>query len=453
MNVIIIGSGAAALSAAQSAQMINPKANVILISEEEVHPYRKPAIVKLIQGIVEDPEEIAHGYLETKKSKLQFKDKFNPNAIENIKVNLNSRVDRVDPEKKMVYFTSLDTGKSNSLTYSNLVLATGACAFTPPVEGNHLEGCFSCWTAKQALEISEYAKNVKNAVVVGAGFTGLETAENLVRRGIKTIVAVRSRLLRTLVEPDISVILTERIHKEGINVICNARELEVLGNKKVEGFKINGKTYPAELVVFATGARPNVDLIKDFNPEMNGRALKLNKELSTSIPNIYAAGNVGDYHDFILNKRFFLPVARLASYQGRIAGMNAAGGKARDIGFMKAQIDQITGIQVAAVGHNLDSLNSANIEAKVEDWSDRFVDFEGEKPIVKVIIGPENKIYGAQVLRTQFAGVIATHFFQAMKKRVNADEIILPKNTGPMSSSILIKEKRFYDIVKKNHMF
>ncbi|MHA2059782.1 MAG: NAD(P)/FAD-dependent oxidoreductase [Candidatus Ranarchaeia archaeon] len=449
MKIIIVGSGSAALTAAYSAQMANPEAGITLISEEGEHPYRKPAIVKLIQGVIHDPLDLSHGYLQASGDQFTFKETFNPNALSKIEVRLQTKATFVDPEKKIVKVQSMKDGKQKSLSYSSLVLATGATAFIPPIEGSQLKGCFANWTMKQAVDITKYAAQAKKALIVGGGFTGLESAENLIHRGLKTSIVEQYNLLWAMVEPDISDLIAHRLTNQGINVYSNHKKLRILGKNKVEGFALNGKSNPADLVIFATGARPNVDLIQDYNPEMNGRSLSINEKMETSLPNIYAAGNVADYFDFTLQKRMYLPVARLAAYQGRIAGINAAGKSARDIGFLKAQIDQVMGLQIAGLGHNSITLKNHNISARVEDWSDQFKHFEGDNAIVKLLIGNKDKILGAQVIRSKYAGVIAAPLFQAMKRNLPVSEIELPEKTQPMATRLLTKKQVFYDLVRK----
>jgi NADPH-dependent 2,4-dienoyl-CoA reductase/sulfur reductase-like enzyme len=449
LKIIIVGSGSAALTAAYSAQIANPEARITLVSKEREHPYRKPAIVKLIQGVIHDPLDLSHGYLQSSGDQFSFKETFNPNALSKIEVRLQTKVTYVDPDKKIVKIHPIKDGKEKSLPYSNLILATGATAFIPPVEGSQLTGCFANWTMKQAIEIAEYAAKAKNALIVGGGFTGLETAENLIHRGLKTSIVEQYKLLWAMVEPDISDLIANRLKNQGINVYCNNKKLRILGKNKVEGFVLNGKPNPADLVIFATGARPNVDLIKDYNPKMNGRSLSVNEKMETSLSNIYAAGNVADYFDYTLQKRTYLPVARLAAYQGRIAGINAVGKSARDIGFLKAQIDQVMGLQIAGIGHNSITLKNHNISARVEDWSDQFEHFEGDKAIVKILIGDKDKILGAQVIRSKYAGVIAAPLFQAMKRNLPVSELKFPEKSQPIATRLLTKKKVFYDLVRK----
>ncbi|MHA1839073.1 MAG: NAD(P)/FAD-dependent oxidoreductase [Candidatus Ranarchaeia archaeon] len=425
-SVLIVGSGGAGAVAAVYAQRTKPDADITVVTREHSVAYRKPAIVKIIEGQAPDMKGIILGDLIMEDGRrAYFKQRYSALAKERIRVLRETEVTSLDMKRQAAKIIRKATGDEDEIRFDSVVLATGATATKPNIDGAHLPGTFTMWSASEAQKLLDELKTANRALVVGVGFVGLETTEILVKMGIETFVAVRSRLLRTLVEPDLSEIIMAHLRSEGVNFIQSARIERIEGKSHVKSVRINGKSMPFDMVIFAAGARPNVQLGTAIGCNLEGRAYRVNNYMETTVPKVYAAGNCAAYFDGILQRYLYLPVVRLAAYQGQIAGTNAAGGKIADEGFVKGQIDHIAGLQIASIGHSSEVLKGLNLPFKVFDVSEHFTMFSGaNKPEVRFVVGEKERLLGAQVIREQFIGELAFLLYEAINQGKSMSQVL-----------------------------
>jgi len=415
-KILIIGGGTAGLVAAYRARETNTEAEITVLSEELYLPYRKPSLSCVIKGTISRPDEIAMyplHLLESKKIRL----------LRGVKAY------RIDVDERTVNAKDVKTKTKKTLSYDALVLATGGYGFIPPVKGVHLKNVFTLRTFDDALRISEMAERGKSAVVVGAGFVALEIAEALARRDVKVTLIVRSRILRRLIEPDFSLYVQKKVEQSGIRILVGTDVEEIGGVKSVKYVRASGQKIETSMVIFATGVRPSVKLAERSGIKFGRYGIHVDGYMRTSVPEIYAAGDCVETLDLITKKGTYVPIGSIAAQQGGIAGINAAGGSEKCEGFLRAQSDNVFGLEVSSIGHGSVTAKELGIKVSLEDMKTpstigKRSYFQKKYPVkVKVSVDQKGKVVGAQVIGYRFTTQNFYALFQAIRERMTVNEL------------------------------
>ena len=300
-NFVIVGSGVAAVSAANAIRARNEVASITLISKEASYPYYRPALSDLIVKDVPTEEF----YL-------------NPEAYyaeKNITLKLSTTVESLDATNK-----SLVLSDGITMSYDKLILATGSSNFIPPIKGANAEGVFSIKDKEDALALREYAKGKSKAVIIGGGVLGLEAADALQELGLQiTVIEAAPRIMPRQLEESASAFMQNILATKNINLITEASAQEIVANSnKVTGVKVNNELIEADLVVISVGVRANTGLAVSANITVD-RGIVVNENMQTSVADIYACGDVAQFEGISTN--LWAP----AIEQGKVAGTNAVG--------------------------------------------------------------------------------------------------------------------------------
>jgi len=327
-RIVVVGGGVAGLSAAEYARKSNPQASVTLVHKEPDPPYNRLNLTRFLANEVQE-RELA----------LRSPEWYSEQRVDLVPGDV-ARIDRLE------HLVELRDG--SMLGYDQLVLANGSHPFVPPIPGAARDGVHSLRTKAHALEILEHVRAGTRCVCLGGGLLGLETAGALAHRGAQVAVLEGFDWLlpRQLAEPA-GRLLEARLRALGIEVRCAVRADEILGDEAVHGVKLTDDTeLPADLVVLATGVRPNSHLARQC-----GLAVKtgvvVDDEMRTSDEKIFAAGDVTEHQGVV----YGLWPAALA--QGRVAGTNAGGGQATFAGMPPATQLKVLDIPVFSVGQFL----------------------------------------------------------------------------------------------------
>ncbi|WP_297445669.1 FAD-dependent oxidoreductase [Desulfurobacterium sp.] len=315
MKYVIVGNSAAAVGCINGIRKVNKEGEITVITYEKEGCYSKPMIADILVDLPE--EKLIY------KGKKFFEQK-------NVRVLLGTKAIKIDPEKKEVV---LDTGIAES--YNKLLISTGAKPFVPPIKGSEKEGVFTFTELSKAKAAKEYiTKNgIKDVVVIGSGFIGLEVAYFLRKKGINVyVVELLNKVLGKALDNRGSEIVEKIMRDIGINFFFEDTVEEILGNEKVESVKLkSGKIINAEMVIVAIGVRPNTELAQTAGIKVN-RGIDTNLFMETSIPDIYAAGDCVENIDITDGTKKNLPLFPLAFEQGLVAGLNMAGKKMKYLG-------------------------------------------------------------------------------------------------------------------------
>lgn len=307
MNHVIIGAGPAGVVAAESLRRLQSDASIILVGDEPEPPYSRMALPYFL--IKQVPE--AGTYL--RKDTGHF-------AAANIDV----RQDRVTAIDRAAGKLALASG--GSLDYDKLLIATGSSPVSPPIPGIDLPGVFSCWTLDDARNIASRAKPGAKVLLMGAGFIGCIILEALAKSGADlTVVEMEDRMVPRMMNDIAGGMIKSWCEDQGVSVHTSTKVTEIA--KAGNGFSVSlstGDTIDADLIVSATGVRPNIDLVADTGIETD-HGILVNRNMQTNDPNIFAAGDVAQGRDFSTGEYSVQAIQPTATEHGQLCARNMAG--------------------------------------------------------------------------------------------------------------------------------
>lgn len=300
-RIVILGAGIAGLTAAEQARRAAPDVAISLVSKEAHLPYYRLNLTRHLAG------EVPEGGLELQPASWYER----------------QRIALVQGEATAIHRDErrVELRDGRSLPYDRLVLATGAHAFVPPIPGVARNGVLPLRTLDDAQRILERGGAGARCVCLGGGLLGLEAAGALARRGAQvTVLEGFGWLLPRQLARPAGELLRAHIEALGIGVVCDVKVEEILGDEEVAGVRLkDGAEFPADLVVLATGVRPNSHLARRSGLDV-GKGVVVDDEMRTSDPAILAAGDLAEHRGVL----YGLWPAAFA--QGVVAGVNAAGG-------------------------------------------------------------------------------------------------------------------------------
>jgi len=308
MRYCIIGNGAAGVTAAETIRSLDPASDITIISDEALPIYSRCLIPDLISGEMSEEELL-----------LRPEDFYEAQGIEAL---LGRRVASIEPGERRVILAD-----GQEIVYDKLLLATGGSPIIPEIEGIGREGVFGLRTIEDARRIRAASEGAERAVVIGGGMIGLRAAFALHKRELTvTVVEMLPRVLPQQLDDVASQIMSRAIEAEGVELILGQTAQEIVGQDgRVEGVLLaDGRRLECELVIVAVGVRPNVDLAEEAGIEI-AQGVLVDSRLQTSLPDIYAAGDVAETLDPVTGERTLSALWPSAVEQGRLAGYNMAG--------------------------------------------------------------------------------------------------------------------------------
>lgn len=391
-KVIVIGSGAAGMTAASTARENSKDAEVTVFTEDEHIAYSPCAIPFVLEGKIKNFEAIVmHDPAFYKKER-------------NIIVHTKTKVTGVDMDKKTV---TIANGKTCS--YDALVIATGGTVFIPPVEGSKLPGVFTVRTVNDGKAIQNAMKGAKSVVVAGAGVIGLEMAVGLKHAGLDvTVIEMFAQVIPRIFDSDMAALVQEYCEKIGIKFVLSTPIGSIKGEGKVEKVVAGDKEYPCDLVIMSTGVRANLEI-----PNMMGLDVGPLGAVRTSptlqpykkgrlVKDVYLAGDVIMCESAVVPGPTMSQLGSSALRQGRVAGINAAGGYAYYPGVASAFISRIGDIEAGGTGlsRGLADYYGLNYVEGMATGLTRARYYPGGKKItVKMLVDKDShKILGSQMV-------------------------------------------------------
>ena len=332
VKLLIVGGVAGGASAAARARRLSEDAEIILFERGPDVSFANCGLPYYVGGKIADRNKL----LVTTPDRLRSRFRLD--------VRTSSSVEAIDRVARTVRVRELSTGREYVESYDKLILAPGAAPLTPPIPGIDLPGIFTLRNLQDVDRIkSVVTSGIKQAVVVGAGFIGLELVENLVDLGISTtLVELQQQVLPPL-DHEMTTPIVEKLRAKGVNLFLG--ESADGFEKSADGIVVrlkSGKTLPAQIVILGIGVRPENRLATEAGLELGVRgAIRVNGSLQTSDPDIYAVGDAIEIQDFVLEAPTMIPLAGPANRQGRMAADHVFG---RSVQYRGSQGTAIVGV-------------------------------------------------------------------------------------------------------------
>ncbi len=289
MKVVIIGNNVSGTFAAQNIRFLNEEVEIEVFTQEKYPYYTRVNLPELISDQVKIDDLIV--FNEDWYRKKQ------------IKLNLNIRVEKIDPLTKSIYTDD----KKEPISFDRLIIASGSTPNIPPIKNavemkNEKRGVFTLRSIEDALDIKTFIKdnNAKKAIIIGGGLLGLELANQIQKCNLDTtVVEFFPRLLPRQLDVECGTMLKDEIESRGIKVVLDATTEEILGKDSVLGIKLKGGVeLDADIVLIQAGIKPTIDLAKKANLATN-RGIIVNEFLETSAKDIFAIGDCIEYNNKI----------------------------------------------------------------------------------------------------------------------------------------------------------
>ncbi|MEA2071915.1 MAG: FAD-dependent oxidoreductase [Asgard group archaeon] len=357
-KIVVIGNGPAGMSVASAARLHDRKAEITVIDSKTYDTYHPCAMPFVIGGYLPSIDSIVED--------LNFS---------RMKINLigNSLVEEVKTKEQKVLVKNLITKEKQTYDYDKIVFCTGSHVFIPPIKGKDLANVYSLKFAEDAKAIKDaiHANNVNDVVIVGGSAIGIEVASEIAHLGKNvTIVEMQPQLMPFKVSKRFAKKIYESLAETGVSIKTNMLVKEIIGEKQATQVKYGNdekeEVIDAQVVVLATGVRPNIELAKKAGLEIHDRlkAIMVNDKMETNIENIFAAGDCVTVKHQITGERCLALYAGPAVRQGRVAGINAAGGSATYPGTINSFIVSSRTFFVGGAGINDEQADNHNIEVE-----------------------------------------------------------------------------------------
>ena len=395
-KILVVGGVAGGASCAARARRLSEDAEIIVFERGPYVSFANCGLPYYIGDVIQKEDKLLVATAEL------FKTRFN------IEVRNESEVVAINRERREIQVHNLRTGESYWEKYDALVLAPGAAPIRPPLPGIDLAGIFTLRTIPDSRDIRQWIAggSAQTAVVVGAGFIGLEMTENLVQRGLTVAVVEMMDQVLPPLDPELAEAVRQRLVDKGVSVHLNdavaAFERESSGKLIVT--TQSGTSIRTDLVVLGLGVRPEIKLAKQAGlaiGEKNG--IRVDESMRTSDPHIWAVGDAVESRDFLTGEWCVVPLAGPANRQGRIAADSICGRSAHFRGVQATAVCGMFGLTVAMTGASEKTLKRLGIAGYDKVYlhpNDHAAYYPGAKPIhMKLLFScGDGRVLGAQAV-------------------------------------------------------
>ncbi len=353
VRAVAIGGVTGGTSALAKAKRENPDLEAVIYEKGSHVSYGACGLPYVISGEIPSLEALV----------VRTPEAFKKSGIE---VYTRHEVLEVDYENRTLKVLDHREGRVFTDRFDHLVLATGARPLIPPIPGVEQEGVYTLRSLEDGERILEaLKKGARRAVILGAGYIGLEMAEAFRKRGLEVTLVEQAPRPLPQGEPEVSEIVKRELERHGVEVWTGTRALALRGMGRVEGVETTEGFIPGDLVLLAVGIRPNTLLAQSFGVALGPTgAIATDQRMRTNLPRVYAAGDVAESHHLLLGRPTWLPLGDVANKHGRTAGSAIAGREARFKGVVGTSIFKVFDLGVGMTGLSLEAALKEGSQAK-----------------------------------------------------------------------------------------
>jgi NADPH-dependent 2,4-dienoyl-CoA reductase/sulfur reductase-like enzyme/rhodanese-related sulfurtransferase len=320
MKLVIVGGVAGGASAAARARRLAEEAEIVLFERGPEVSFANCGMPYYLGGEIADRQKLL--IVTPQQLRTRFK----------LDVRTRTSVESIDRRRKVVRARDLASGREYEESYEKLILAPGAAPRLPDLPGVDLPGVFTLRNLHDSDRIKEALdKGIRRAVLLGGGFIGLELAENLVRRGVVTTIVERNGQVLTPLDAEMTTPIVQQLREHGVELLLGQTAEAIQSD--AEGLSVrlqSGRQLTAGLVLVGVGVRPESRLAAEAGLETGpGGRIRVNQQLQTSDPDIYAVGDAIEVTDFVTGLPVHVPLAGPANRQGRLAADHVFGRQVR----------------------------------------------------------------------------------------------------------------------------
>jgi NADPH-dependent 2,4-dienoyl-CoA reductase/sulfur reductase-like enzyme len=403
MALVVIGGNAAGLSAAARARRLDPRLEIVVLEKGPVISYGACGLPYFVEGRVQEAKQLIVYTPEYFRKER------------NIDVRTGTRVVAVSHPRREV---TLESG--GRVRYDHLVIATGARCDSMGIAGASGPNVFTLHTLDDAERMRRFLreKRPRRAVVIGAGYIGVEAADALRRNGLRVTVLERSQNLLLRGDPPFTGAVRKQLEHHGVELRCGVTV------QTIEPDRVGD--IPCDMVVIAAGFKPNVEMAAEAGIEI-GRsgAIRTDEHMETNLRGVYAAGDCAEVMHLVSGRPTYIPLGTGANKAGRVAGANAAGARERFPGVVGTSIVGIFGMAFATTGFSLDQARTEGfspVAARIEAQA-RPRYFEGKKTTVELVADrPTRRLLGGWVIGEEGAAGRIDAIAIALQSRLRVDE-------------------------------
>ncbi len=393
-KLLIIGGVAGGATAAARARRLNERAKIIILERGEHISFANCGLPYYIGGVIKYRDNL----LVTTPEDFQ--------ARYDVEVRINSEVLSIATDKREIVIRDSKSGRSYTESYDTIILAPGAEPVMPPIPGVDLDGVFHLRDIPDSDKIKQVIglKKTTSAVVVGGGFIGLEMAENLVIRGIETIVLEMGNQVMAPLDTEMAAIVHAHLKYRGVNLALGQRVKSIVSKDgRLWVSTEQGKEFGCDLVISAIGVTPENRLANEAGLKLGPRGhIQVDATMRTSNPHIYAVGDAVEIKDFVTGFPTAVALAGPANKQGRVAADNAMGRRSIYRGALGTSIVKVFDLAIASTGSNEKTLVRQGIPFMVSytHSGSHASYYPGSSPMaIKLIFSPSSgNILGAQIV-------------------------------------------------------
>jgi NADPH-dependent 2,4-dienoyl-CoA reductase/sulfur reductase-like enzyme/rhodanese-related sulfurtransferase len=392
-RLVVIGGVAAGPKAAAKARRCDPEMEIVIYQEEDDISYAGCGLPYYISGVIKKRQELIS------RTPGQF-------AQEGIRILKNRRIESINVQNRTLAGRKIGSGETFMDTFDRLVLALGAYPIRLKIEGIDLGNVFYLRSIFDADAIFEQIRSetIRNVVIVGGGYIGLEMAESLVQLGKSVTIVELAPQILTLFDEDFSAILRQYLEKKGVKIFTSEGIQALKGKQgKVTHVQTVSREIKTDVVLMSLGVHPQVELAKQAGLRIGETgAIWVNEKMETSAQGVFAAGDCAETTHLMTGKKVWIPLGSTANKQGRVVGVNVCGGNDTFPGVMGTTVFKTFDFNVAKTGLSMREAEKEGFRPlqAIVRGHDRAHYYPGEKEsTLKVIADRETgRILGGQAV-------------------------------------------------------